>query len=69
MATLEIYVEQAPDTAKEYMLRAIRIIDETFEPGYAQAHPELVGAFIQTCASDFLGGMIHEATKRLSADK
>jgi hypothetical protein len=32
------------------MLRAVRKINEAFGDGYAEDHPELVGAYMQTVA-------------------
>ena len=45
--------KQAPMTAHDYMLAAKRDIDELFGQGYAIKHPELVAAYIQTCALDY----------------
>jgi hypothetical protein len=41
-----------------YLLEAVEDIDRTFGEGYAKEHPGLVGAFIQTCAMDFLAGWL-----------
>jgi len=46
-------MKQAADTAGTYMARAKAAIDESFGEGYAAAHPELVGAFMQAAAADF----------------
>ena len=46
-------MRQAPMTAHEYFHEAIKSIDDRFGDGYAQAHPELIGAFMQTAARDF----------------
>lgn len=46
-------MKQAADTAGSYMARARDAIDESFGEGYAAAHPELVGAFMQAAAADF----------------
>lgn len=46
-------MKQAADTAGSYMARASAAIDESFGEGYAAAHPELVGAFMQAAAADF----------------
>lgn len=51
-------MDQAPWTIQAYMSRAIDYIDHQGGPGYSQQHPELVGAFIQACAIDFLAGTI-----------
>lgn len=46
-------MKQAADTAGSYMARARAAIDESFGEGYAAAHPEIVGAFMQAAAADF----------------
>lgn len=46
-------MKQAADTAGSYMARARAAIDESLGEGYAAAHPELVGAFMQAAAADF----------------
>jgi hypothetical protein len=46
-------MRQAPMTANEYFCEAIKFIDDRFDDGYAQAHPEFVGAFMQAAAQDF----------------
>jgi len=46
-------MEQAVNTAHSYMLGAVRMIDKEFGKGYADMHPELVGAFMRTAAEDF----------------
>jgi|JI9StandDraft_2_1071091.scaffolds.fasta_scaffold165352_3 hypothetical protein len=47
-------MEQAHMTAYEYMRYAKMDVDAQFGPGYAEAHPELVAAYMQTAALDFL---------------
>ena len=54
-------MDQAPMTAHTYFHQAIKSIDEKFGTGYAQKHPELVGAFIQTAAYDFQASVIAQA--------
>lgn len=44
---------QAPITVGDYMTQAIELIDIEFGEGYARAHPELVGAFLQATARQF----------------
>lgn len=46
-------VNDCMDTAEEYFLHAIRIIDNKFGNGYAKDHPELIGAFMQTSAKEY----------------
>ncbi len=45
---------QAPKTIAGYMIDSIAHIDKAFGDGYAKSNPELVGAFIQACALDYL---------------
>lgn len=51
-ASYDTLLKQAPMTADEYLRAAVRSIDEQFEKGYAQKHPELIAAFMQVCVSD-----------------
>lgn len=46
-------IKQASDTANQYMIDAIRMINSKLGDGYAQAHPELIAAFMQTAAHDY----------------
>ena len=48
----------ASETAKHYMFKATGIIDKRFGKNYAEKHPELIGAFMQTAAIDFATGMM-----------
>lgn len=57
---------QAPFTAEEYMLDAIKAIDNRFGKGAAQKHPELIGAFMKTAASDFNTMMMYKALEQVS---
>ena len=53
-ADADTLMRQAAMTADEYLRKAISAIDEAFdERGYAKKHPELIAAFMQTCAMDF----------------
>jgi hypothetical protein len=56
-----ILLEQAPLTAKTYMSSAIDYIDDRLGEGYAKAHPELIGAFMQTSAIDLGTAIIARA--------
>lgn len=51
-------ISQASINALEYMEDSIKYIDRLFGEGYAKQHPELVGAFIQTCAIDYLANRL-----------
>ena len=52
-ASLETLMEQASMTAHQYFHAAIKTIDAKFADGYAEKHPELIGAFLQAAATDF----------------
>ena len=45
-----IYIHPTAIIANEYMLQAVRKINDAFGDGYAKDHPELVGAYMQTVA-------------------
>jgi hypothetical protein len=61
--TVETLFRQASMTASTYFHEAIEAIDKHFGEGYAQKHPELVGAFMQTSALDFQAGFVGTAIK------
>lgn len=46
-------MEHAVKTAHDYMAGAILMIDKQFGKGYAEMHPELLGAFMRTAAENF----------------
>jgi hypothetical protein len=56
--SVETLFRQASMTADTYFNEAIHAIDRRFSEGYAEEHPELIGAFMQTAAFDFLAGLI-----------
>jgi hypothetical protein len=60
-ASNETLLRQASMTATEYLDNAVQNIDERFGKGYAKAHPELIGAFMQTAAADLGGAVIARA--------
>lgn len=66
MATPETLMRQAPMTIEVYLLEAVKIIDEQFGSGYAKKNPELVGSFIQACASDFQAGFLGGEIEKLA---
>lgn len=53
MFSAEDAMRQATMTAHEYLIKAITSVDDLLGPGYAKAHPELVGALVQAAATDF----------------
>lgn len=52
-ASNDTLLEQAPMTADEYLRAGVRTIDKQFGDGYAKEHPELLAAYMKTCATDF----------------
>jgi hypothetical protein len=54
-------------TAEEYMTHARTDIDAQFEEDYAAAHPELLGAYMQTAAMDYGVAIIARAIETLAA--
>jgi hypothetical protein len=59
-------MRQAEMTAHDYMVDAVRIIDEHFCVGYAAEHPELVGAFMRTAVADFQTAILIQALGKIS---
>lgn len=52
--------------AKEYLIHAIRNVNELMGEGAAQKHPELVAAMVQAAASEYLASMFsHRVTPAL----
>jgi hypothetical protein len=50
---------QASRTANEYLIHAVDSIDRALGEGYAKKNPELIGAFMQAAALDFLTSQLH----------
>jgi hypothetical protein len=46
-------LRQAQSTVHDYMHNAVHNIDELFETGYAEQHPELVAAYMKVAMGDF----------------
>lgn len=63
----ETMMRQAGMTATDYMSDAVDEIDRKFGEGYAATHPELVGAFMQTAASDYHAGCLAVAIQEFTA--
>ena len=57
-------MDQAPDTAQTYLVKAIRYIDRQFGDGYAKKNPALVGEFMRVSAMD-----LHSSFILLSVEK
>jgi hypothetical protein len=57
---------EADRLAKEYFVDVISIINMQLGDGYAEAHPELIGAFMQTRALNLNALVCGERLERLS---
>jgi hypothetical protein len=66
-AGMTALMEQAPATVNEYLREATAAVDEQFGEGYAKAHPELVGAFIQAAAGDFHTSLMKMGCQEIAA--
>ena len=51
-------MRQACMTAHDYLLHGRSDIDGQMGAGYAKAHPELLAAYMQTAALDFMAGFL-----------
>ena len=56
----------APVEVEEFLDAAVNGIDYKFGKGYAKEHPELVGAYIQSCFTFIQTRQIHHAINELS---
>ena len=66
-ADAETLMRQAPMTVADYLQAAIKDIDHQFNTtGYAKAHPELVGAYLQASALDYLAGSVTAGLQQLA---
>jgi hypothetical protein len=63
-ADFETLLRQAWKTADMYMTHAVDCIDGRFGEGFAKAHPELVGAFMRTAASDLSGAIVAQQLRK-----
>lgn len=70
-ASAETLMQQASMTATEYMLEAVRRIDDKFGAGYAAQNPGLVGAFMTAASQDYSAALLaavqQDQTMSLSA--
>lgn len=67
-ASYEDLMRQACETAEKYMRYGRRSIDEEFGDGFAQAHPSLVAAFMQTAAADYAAAVSLKGAQERSTD-
>jgi hypothetical protein len=64
----ETLLRQASLTADHYLGYAIGCIDRRLGKGYAAKNPGLIGAFIQTSASDFGAAVVARAIEHIAVD-
>ena len=64
--SMETLIEQTSTTATQYLARAIEAIDLQLGRGYAMEHPQLIAAFMQTCAIDFVAGTLERELSYLA---
>ena len=57
----EALMRQAHYTAHEYLMHGVSDINKWLGEGYAEKHPELLGAYMRTAALDFLAAQINVA--------
>lgn len=57
-ACFENLLKDASNNVGDHMWEAAERIDYLFGAGYAKAHPELVGAFMQAAAIDMAGSCL-----------
>jgi hypothetical protein len=53
-------------TTAQYLARAIEAIDLQLGHGYASEHPQLIAAFVQTCAIDSVAGTLEREINQLT---
>ena len=57
-ASASTLLDQAQKTAHDYLIDAVKNIDEELGEGYAARHPELIAAYMSVAAKDFETGMM-----------
>ena len=60
---------QTHKNASLWMREAVDAIDEQFYDGYAENHPELVGAYMNACSSDWVSSNIALLADAVSGEK
>jgi hypothetical protein len=65
-AAADVLLEQASMTTDQYLAAAVDSIDKRFGKGFAEKHPELLGAFINASARDFQTTMTVQALQELA---
>jgi hypothetical protein len=58
---------QAWMTADDYLHQAVVCINDWLGEGYAQSHPELIGAFLLASATAFTAGALNSSIDKLTA--
>lgn len=58
-------MSQSVETAKHYMVEAIKAVDGRFGDGFSQKNPEMVAAFMKTAADDFMTAIFAQNIQNL----
>ncbi len=66
-ASTQTLFSQASDAAESYMNRAVSSIDSRFGDGFAKKNPELIAAFMKTCASDFAASINGRSLEKVAS--
>lgn len=66
-ASFETLMSQSIGTAEVYLNAASQAIDKQFWDGCALQHPELVAAFMTTCALDYRSSTLLVAAQKIVA--
>ena len=61
-------MEDGASAAEYYMSRAIESIDKKFGEGYAEKHPELIGAFMKASAKEAQGNYVSKSLQLCTED-
>lgn len=57
---------QSPATIELYLKQAVKSIDAVFGKGFAKDNPQLVGDFIQACATDYGSSIVTRALQEIA---
>lgn len=63
---LENLSKQGEYSSIDNMRRAIKDVDDTFGPGYAKEHPELLGSIVLASAIDYCGTVLHNSLETIT---
>lgn len=62
----EKLMEDAPSTINYYLRNVIEDLDNRWGEGYAEKHPELVGALVYSCTLDYQANIQQKAISELN---